>query len=249
MGGREIIIADGDTRYRSLVTDYFRKVGYRVATADSVEQVLASVQESQTQVLLLGGGFSTKISASDLVRLLKKCSRKLRIIMVSEGMSLAQARQVRQEGIFYYALKPATTGDTEELGQAVACAFERRRISLPGDPISAQPGSRPALSEVSGETDLALPQPMKYLSWVAAMVAAICAASYHLLAAASLQGHHGSASPACLIFLGLCASLVAGQALPPFRIKLAPGWVLYRHATQESTPRGGALFQPRATRL
>ena len=133
MGRREIIIADGDARYRSQMTDFFRKSGYRVAMADSIEQVLASVQESRTQVLLLGCSFSTKISASDLVHLLKKCSRQLRIIMVSDGMSLAQARKVRQEGIFYHALKPASAGDTDEAAaiRSPPCRGDRHWPRLP----------------------------------------------------------------------------------------------------------------------
>jgi len=236
MGEREIIIADGDPRYRSQVTDFFRNDGYRVATADSVEQVLASVQDNQTQVLLLGSGFSTKISASDLVRLLKKCSRRLRIIMVSDGMSLAQARQVRQEGIFYQALKPAAAGDTEELGQAVACAFDKRRASvLTGSALALldQP-SRPESADKKAPTGNHL---MKSMPWAIAIVASFVATSYYVLAATGGKMPNGP-NLIIPIFLGFCALIVVGQLLPAFSVRLAPDRVALRHAMQEIAPRG-----------
>jgi len=236
MGEREIIIADGDARYRSQVTDFFRNDGYRVATADSVEQVLASVQENQTQVLLLGSGFSTKISASDLVHLLKKCSRRLRIILVSDGMPLALARQVRQEGIFYQALKPAAPGDTEELGQAVACAFDKRRASVLAGPTLAlqnQP-ARPGNEEKSAPAGTHL---MKSMPWVAALVAALYSIGSAVLGSPGEKAQDGFVLTST-IFLGFCTIIVAGQLLTIFRIRLAPYRARLPHAMQACTPRG-----------
>jgi CheY-like chemotaxis protein len=218
MGGREIIIADGDTRYRSLVTDFFRKGGYRVETADSVEQVLASVQENQAQVLLLGSGFSTKISASDLIHLLKKCSRLLHIIMVSDGMTLCQARQVRQEGIFYQALKPATPSDTDELGQAVACAFDKHRSNALIGPTSLQNQSDRMAAEKAWFAGLPC---LKNLTLAVGVVTALSAGSYFLLAAAAEKVHNGNHF-STFLFLAFCALIVVGQLQPIFRIKMAP---------------------------
>jgi len=235
MGWREVIIADGDTRYRSQVTDFFRRTGYRVATADSVEQVLASVKENQAQVLLLGSGFSTKIAASDLVYLLKKCSRQLRIIMVSDEMTLAQTRQVRQVGIFYQALKPATASDTEELGQAVACAFERQRASTPAGPASLQ-GQPDRQQAAEGPEPGRLPS-TKLLKSAVATIALILSGSYYLLAPTAPMMHNGN-SLTIAIFLGFFALIVVGQLLPIFRIRLAPGRAGAAHH-REITPRYG----------
>jgi len=236
MGEREIIIADGDPRYRSQVTDFFRADGYRVATADSVEQILASVQENQTQVLLLGSGFSTKISAWDLVRLLKKCSRRLRIIMVSDGMSLAQARQVRQEGIFYQALKPAAAGDTEELGQAVACAFDKRRASvLTGSALTLL--SQPSRPEGLDKHAPAGSQLMKSMPLLIAAVTSILATSYYVLAAT--EGKTLNVPNLTVpVFIGFSALMVVRQLLPIFRFRLALDRVGLRQAMQEIVPRG-----------
>jgi predicted component of type VI protein secretion system len=61
----------------------------------------------------------------DMVRLLKQCNRQLSIILVSDEQSLPLVRTIREEGIFYHALKPADLNDTEELRLAVKCAFEK----------------------------------------------------------------------------------------------------------------------------
>src|SRR6266567_1889242 len=114
MDEREIIIADRDEDFRSQVADHFRKAGYRVDTTDSAAHVLCSILEKKTPVLLLGSDFDHKVSSVDLIHLLKKCNRHLNVIMVSDELPLAQARNIRQEGVFYHALKSAAAGDTGE---------------------------------------------------------------------------------------------------------------------------------------
>jgi hypothetical protein len=48
---------------------------------------------------------------------------------------------------------------------------------------------------------------------------------------------HDGSSLAIWIFLGFCALVVAAQLLPIFRVKLVPGRVDERQATQGCTPR------------
>jgi CheY-like chemotaxis protein len=249
MGRREIIIADGDARYRNQVTDIFRKTGYRVATADSVEQVLASVQGNLTQVLLLGSAFSTKISAPDLIHLLKKCSRGLRIIMVSDEMPLAQARKVRQEGIFYHALKPATAADTEELEQAVACAFLPQRGGLTGDPAQLLQ-DRAALGKDAPKTTSAGTHSLKSHAGVVAMVSLVLAAGCYFRACGP-GAVRQVPSLSLVLFFAFSALVVVYQLLPIFRIKL-PGRVAEPHAAPRvpcgagtSIPSPGNTFHSR----
>ena len=127
MDEREILIADKDTEIRSEVADYFREAGYKVETTDSTVHVLCSILEKQTPVLLLADDLDRKIAPLDLVHLLKKCNRRLAIILVSDGVPLPLERRLREEGIFYHALKPATAKDREEIRLAVECAFEKPR--------------------------------------------------------------------------------------------------------------------------
>ena len=123
MDEREILLADEDSESRSQVAEAFREAGYRVETTDSAVHVFCTVLEKQVPVVLLGSDFDKKIGLPELVRLLKKCRRQLTIILVSDEESLPVVRTIRQEGIFYHALKPATREDTEEIRLAVECAF------------------------------------------------------------------------------------------------------------------------------
>src|SRR3974390_1234110 len=114
MDEREILIADKDTEVRKQVADYFREAGYQVETTDSAVHVLCSILEKQTPVVLLADAFDRKIAPADLIHLLKKCNRRLAIILVSDEVPLPLERRLRQEGIFYHALKPMTAKDKEE---------------------------------------------------------------------------------------------------------------------------------------
>jgi response regulator of citrate/malate metabolism len=64
------------------------------------------------------------LAAAELIPLLKQCNRNVTIILVSNEESPPAIRKIRNEGIFYHALKPVKPEDTEEIRQAVKCAFE-----------------------------------------------------------------------------------------------------------------------------
>jgi DNA-binding NtrC family response regulator len=125
MDEREILVADSDTESRQQVAEAFREAGYQVETTDSAVHVFCTVLEKHIPVVLLGSGFDKKIALPDLVRLLKKCNRQLTIILVSDDEALPIVRTIRQEGIFYHALKPSNAQDTDEIRLAVECAFNK----------------------------------------------------------------------------------------------------------------------------
>ena len=233
MDERGIIIADSDAEYCNEVADHFRKAGYRVETTDSAVHVLCSILEKQTPVLLLGSNFDKKICSADLIHLLKKCNRNLHVIMVSEDMPLAQVRKVREEGIFYHALKPAAAGDTEELGLAVKCAFEQNRAS--GKVHHEQPAQaewqspEKPLEEMEHVTDSV--KPMRLML---ALVTLIAGLSY-LAVVASDRVMAGS-SMAIWCFLSFCALIIATQLLPIFRIKLPVRGSEQHSAKQRNDP-------------
>jgi CheY-like chemotaxis protein len=222
MDERAIIIADRDVAYRGKLAGFFRKAGYRVQATGSTEQLLNSVQEKQAPVLLLAGDFGRQLASADLVHLLKKCNCQLQIIMMSDEMTLTQARQLRQEGIFYHALKPATAGETEELGQAVVCAFEKHRGSFAAAPL-AQTATSPGPAWV---------QLMNALPWGIGIAALILGTNY--LSLPTANGAQSGNSLAVWLFLVFCALIVTGQLLPIFRIKPAPGRVPHLQGGRES---------------
>jgi DNA-binding NtrC family response regulator len=125
MGGRKILLADRDGELRRRMAENFRNEGYKVETTDSAVHVFCTVLEKRVPVVLLGSGFDKEINLPDLVRLLKQCNRQVTIILISDEESLPMVRTIRQEGIFYHALKPADGYDTEEIRLAVECAFKK----------------------------------------------------------------------------------------------------------------------------
>jgi FixJ family two-component response regulator len=220
MDERGIMIADSDAEYRSQVADLFEKAGYQVETTDSAAHVLCSILEKQTPVLLLGSDFDKKVSSVDLIHLLKKCNRNLHVIMVSEQMPLAQVRQVRQEGIFYHALKPVkpvTARDTEELGMAVECAFEKNRTEAQVQQGQVEERQRLTCAG-TGFDPVQTGKGWLTASWFLMLALLIFGASY--LSLIAVERVEQGSSMAFWIFLSFCALIIATQLLPIFRITL-----------------------------
>lgn len=123
MDEQGILVADKDTAFLREVADHFSDAGYHVETTNSAVRVISNILEKQTPVVLLGSDFDKKINLLELVRLLKKCNRHLAVILVSDEASLPIVKRIRKEGIFYYAMRPVTPEDTNEIKQAVECAL------------------------------------------------------------------------------------------------------------------------------
>jgi DNA-binding NtrC family response regulator len=127
MNSKDILIADKDTESRQQVAAHFRDAGYQVETTDSAAHVLCTILEKHTPVIVLTDNFDRKVGSGELIRLLKQCNRQLAIILVSEEVPLPLERKLRQEGIFYHALKTETGEDTDEILKAVECAFDKTK--------------------------------------------------------------------------------------------------------------------------
>jgi len=212
MNGQSVIIADKDARYRNCVANYFCKAGYRVEASGSAEKALDGVLGKGATVVLLGSNLGDSATLADLVELLKVVNSKLRVILVSDGLTLAETRQLRESGIFYQALKPASSADTDELRQAVTCAFEDLTDA------AAAPRVQPVLSEATFDFEVSRAQIAKALSWMVAVALLTVGAG-----AIVLQTHpaQSGGSLTIWIFLGFVALIATNQMLPIFRIKLA----------------------------
>jgi DNA-binding NtrC family response regulator len=119
-----ILVADKDTAFLREVTEHFTEAGYHVETTNSAVHVISNILEKQTPVVLLGSDFDKKINLLEVVRLLKKCNRHLAVILVSDEASLPIVTRIRKEGIFYYALRPVTPENVNEIKQEVECALK-----------------------------------------------------------------------------------------------------------------------------
>jgi DNA-binding NtrC family response regulator len=119
-----LLIANRDQRARERLSAMFAPDEYRVATADSVANALEGIINKEIQVVVIDGDCHEG-NVVRLVPLLKKCNRNLAIILVSEEMPLNLVRRIRQEGIFYHALKSASQENESEIYEAVCYAFKQ----------------------------------------------------------------------------------------------------------------------------
>lgn len=125
MEEKSILIADKDTEFLKEVADHFTGEGYEVEVTDSTVHVICNILKKHTPVILLGSDFEKNIDLTQMVKMLKKCNRHLAVILVSDEASLPQVRRLKQEGIFYHALRPVTSADCDEIKQAVDCALKK----------------------------------------------------------------------------------------------------------------------------
>jgi DNA-binding NtrC family response regulator len=119
-----VIIADRDGSLRRQLSRLLAEAGYQVRTTDSVAEVLVEILKSDTRIVLLGSAFDEPVTAAELIPLLKRCRRELVIILVADETSLPNLRRIRQEGIFYHALRPTEAQGGEDLRQALECAYQ-----------------------------------------------------------------------------------------------------------------------------
>lgn len=122
MKARKILIVDKDPKARKKLAEFFQESNYQVDTTGSAAYVVAHIVQKNQPIVLLGSKFEEKISAADVISLLRECNKKLSIILISDENSPEMLRRIREEGIFYHALKPHNREDNEELRSVVECA-------------------------------------------------------------------------------------------------------------------------------
>jgi DNA-binding NtrC family response regulator len=123
MPGPGLIIADKNAVTRKQMANLLMDAGYDVMVTGSAAKTLHGVLNKTAQVVLLGTALD-EFTSAELVPLLKKCNRDLMIILVADDTPLPLMRKVRQEGIFYHALRPVEPKDDEEIRQVVKCAMK-----------------------------------------------------------------------------------------------------------------------------
>jgi FixJ family two-component response regulator len=246
---REIILADSDSEIRGEMADIFRRNGYQVETTDSAAHVVCTVLEKRVPVVLLGSDFDKKIALNEMVRLLKNCNRHLAIILVSNEQSLPRIRSIRQEGIFYHALRPNNREQVEEICQAIECAFSKQEHNASRDGVTAIPreiqaqvianatvtGNAPAMV-TDGVTARSPEQsshdkerPMKARTKVIGTAGILGIAAI----AMAVPTPNGDTSEfAMWAFLGFCALIVVGQLIPAFFVFKTARDVAAQHARE-----------------
>ncbi len=118
-----LLIADKNVEARKQMADLLREAGYEVMVTNSAAKAIQNVLKKNTRILLMGTELD-ELNSAALVPLLKKCNRNLMIILVADDAPLPLIRKMRQEGIFYHALRPDEPEGKEEIRQVVKCALD-----------------------------------------------------------------------------------------------------------------------------
>jgi len=119
----ELLIADKDMETRRQMANLLIEAGYDVMVTNSAMKTIDGVRKKKSQVVLLGAELG-EFTFVELVPLLKRYNRKLTIVLIADDTPLPLIRKVREEGIFYHALRPTEPEGEEEIRQVVKCAIE-----------------------------------------------------------------------------------------------------------------------------
>jgi two-component system, NtrC family, response regulator HydG len=120
-----ILVVDDEFSIRDSLSNWFRKNGYQVSSAESAVDALQVMQERRYEVALL----DIKMPGMDGMELLEHIHRidaRVAVIMITAFASVDTAVQALKQGAFDYVTKPI---DPDELSHLVSRALEHRRLS------------------------------------------------------------------------------------------------------------------------
>jgi DNA-binding NtrC family response regulator len=117
---KRIIVADSDEEVRKALFFRLSTKGYEVKTTDSASDLIREVEKT-TGIVVLNVELSG-MKAYEMIPLVKKVNPKVPIIVMSASSSVELAQKIRNEGIFFYAMKPI---DADEIETVVEGAFKK----------------------------------------------------------------------------------------------------------------------------
>lgn len=129
----KLLIADSDQDSREHVSSLLQRAGFDVSATDSVADALNKAIRKKAEIIILGDNCD-EISALEIVPLIKKCNKRIPIILISSFLPISMLRKIRAHGIFYHARKSFDYDAGQELVEAVRSAL---RTLLPPEPATA----------------------------------------------------------------------------------------------------------------
>jgi len=118
---RTVLVADADEKSRVSVVKFLLKENLAVDTTSMASEVIQKIQNKKIDVLVMDVELRG-MKGYEIIPILKRMDPELCIIVTSSDTSLDLARKIREEGIFFYAVKPL---DLEEIKLAVNDALKR----------------------------------------------------------------------------------------------------------------------------
>jgi DNA-binding NtrC family response regulator len=158
-----VLVVDDEFSVRDSLENWFKKDGYRCASAADAMSALALLQESDWDVVLL----DIKMPGMDdleLQRRIHQIDPEIVVIMITAFASVETAVQALKEGAFDYVTKPF---DPDELSHLVRRAVERRdlkkenselkqkvdALTLPGHIVGESPEMKRVLELIRSVAD------------------------------------------------------------------------------------------------
>jgi len=103
--GKTILIIDNDIEMRKRLSTELTKEGYNVATAQQLSEVLEKALISRTSLIVVNLQ-TVNIPGCETISMIKKFTNSIPIITITDDDSIETERKVRQEGVFFYFVKP-----------------------------------------------------------------------------------------------------------------------------------------------
>ena len=120
-GFKTILIADSDEEVRERLKTILADEGYKVETAKVGSEIIQKVQTHDIGVTIMDV-FMPGMKVHKVIPAVKSINPGIPIIVMSADSSIDLAREVRKEGIFFYAMKPL---NMEEIKLAVKDAVKK----------------------------------------------------------------------------------------------------------------------------
>lgn len=119
-----VVVMDSDQETVKQLMHSLRKEGYKVESIEQTSRMFEKIKNEQIDVLILAVE-AWGIKGYELIPIIKKINSFLPVIVTSTDDSIEVATRVREQGIFFYAIKPL---DMKEIKLALKNALNRRFI-------------------------------------------------------------------------------------------------------------------------
>ncbi|MGB3342071.1 MAG: ATP-binding protein [bacterium] len=117
-----ILIMDSDQETVKLLMHDLGEEGYRIEIAEYTNRCFEKIKNEQIDVLILAVE-AWGVKGYELIPIIKKINSLLPIIATSADDSMEVAARVREQGVFFYAIKPL---DMKEIKLAIKNALNRK---------------------------------------------------------------------------------------------------------------------------
>lgn len=116
-----ILVADVDEKSRNSLAQFLLTENLIVDTTSVASEVIQKIQNAKIDVLVMDVELRG-MKGYEIIPILKRMDPELNIIVTSRDVSLDVARKIREEGVFFYAVKPL---DLKEIKLAINDALKR----------------------------------------------------------------------------------------------------------------------------